>query len=92
MSFLTGFSFLIWLLIFTVLLDKVSKLLPKESAQAIIVFMIFGDAALVALHYYGIKDIVENVKEFKLGIAASFGLMSICRSIYFLISNQEYLK
>lgn len=92
MSFLTGFSFIIWLLIFTVLLEKVSKIIPKEFVQAIVVFMIFGDAVLVAIHYYGIKDIVENIKEFKLGIAAAFGLMSILRSIYFLITSQEYLK
>ena len=92
MDFLVGFSFIFFLVIFTFLLTKISGIIPKEFAQALIVFMIFGDAIFVAIHYYGIKDIVSNIKEFKLGIAVSFALMSLLRAAYFLIANKSQFE
>ena len=89
MSFLLGFSFIVLLLVFTILLCFISKRLPKEFILSTIAFMIIGDGVLVALWYYGIIEIVESVKEFRLGIAGAFCLSAMSRSVYFLLQNEK---
>lgn len=89
MSFIIGFSFIILLAMFTVMLWLISKRLPKEFILSSIVFMIIGDGVLVALWYYGIAEIVESVKEFRLGIAGAFCLSAMSRSVYFLLQNEK---
>lgn len=89
MSFIIGFSFIILLAIFTVLLWMISKRLPKEMVLASISFLIMGDAILVGLWYYGLLDIVEVEKHFRLGIAGAFCAASMGRSIYFLLQNEK---
>ena len=89
MSFIIGFSFIILLAMFTVMLWLISKRLPKEFILSSIVFMIIGDGVLVALWYYGIVEIVESVKEFRLGIAGAFCLSAMSRSVYFLLQNEK---
>ena len=85
MSFITGFSFIIFLGIFTVLLLMISKRLPKELALSSIFLLIMGDAVLVGLWYFGLLDVIEQEKHFRLGIAAAFCTSSMGRSIYFLL-------
>tara|TARA_B100000900_G_scaffold401636_1_gene406533 strand:- start:800 stop:1081 length:282 start_codon:yes stop_codon:yes gene_type:complete len=87
MSFLIGFSFIILLAMFTILLWMISSRIPKEAALLSIAFLCAGDAILVALWYYGLMEIVENVKLFKVGIAGAFATASMGRSIYFLLMN-----
>lgn len=89
MSFLIGFSFIILLSIFTVLLWFVARLLPKEFALTTIALLIFGDAMLVGLWYFGLVEIVEVVKHFRLGIAGAFCMASFGRSLYFMLSYEE---
>ena len=89
MSFIIGFSFIILLAMFTVMLWLISKRLPKEFILSSIAFMIIGDGVLVALWYYGIVEIVESVKEFRLGIAGAFCLSAMSRSVYFLLQNEK---
>lgn len=88
MSFILGFSFIIILSIFTIVLWMIARRLPKEFALASITFMIAGDAVLVGLWYYSIIDIVEVVKQFRLGIAGAFVTASMGRSIYFLLMQE----
>ena len=45
----------------------------------------FGDLVLVGLWYYGLMDVVEVTKHFRLGIAGAFATASMGRSIYFLL-------
>ena len=88
MSFITGFSFIILLAIFTVVLWLIAKRLPKEMILSIIVFMIVGDGALVGLWYYGLLETIESIKQFRLGIAGAFCTSAMGRSIYFLLQAE----
>ena len=89
MSFIIGFSFIILLAIFTIVLCLVSKRLPKEYILSTIVFMMVGDGVLVGLWYYGLLEIVESIKQFKLGISGAFCVSAMGRSIYFLLQNEK---
>ena len=89
MSFIIGFSFIILLGIFTVLLCLISKRLPKEYALSLIVFMMVGDGVLVGLWYYGLLEVVESIKPFRLGISGAFCISAMGRSIYFLLQNEK---
>lgn len=92
MSFLIGFSFIILLSIFTILLYMVAKRLPAEFALTSIVIMLAGDAVLVALWYYGLIEIVETVKHFRLGISGAFCTAAMGRAIYFMLSYDEKVQ
>ena len=85
MSFIIGFSFIILLALFTVVLWMIARRLPKEFALATIAFLMFGDLILVGLWYYGLMEVVDVVKHFRLGIAGAFATASMGRSIYFLL-------
>lgn len=89
MSFIIGFSFIILLSIYTVLLWLIARRMPKEMALASIMFLITGDAILVGLWYYGLVDIIEVEKHFRLGIAGAFATSSMGRSIYFLLQGKD---
>lgn len=88
MSFIIGFSFVILLAIFTLLLCLISKRLPKEYVLSLILFMMVGDGVLVGLWYYGLLEIVESIKQFRLGIAGAFCISAMGRSIYFLLQSE----
>ena len=60
MSFLAGILFVIPLALFTVILFYLSKFVPKEAVQLPIFFMIAGDGILVALWYFGLRELVED--------------------------------
>ncbi len=89
MSFLIGFSFIILLSMFTILLWFIARLLPKEFALTTIALLIFGDAMFVGLWYFSLVDIVEVVKQFKLGIAGAFCAASFGRALYFMLSYEK---
>jgi hypothetical protein len=87
-SFIIGFSFIILLAIFTIVLWLIARRLPKEMALSSMVFMMVGDAVLVGLWYYGLLEIVESIKQFRLGIAGAFCISAMGRSIYFLLQTE----
>lgn len=89
MSFLTGISFVIPLAFFTYILFYLSKLMPKEAFQLPVFFLIAGDAIMVGIWFYGLKEFTESIKEFKLGIALAFALAGFGRSIYFVLQNRS---
>ena len=62
---------------------------PKEAVQLPIFFMIAGDGILVALWYFGLREIVDTLKEFRLGIGLSFVTSSFGRSIYLMIMSKD---
>ena len=92
MSFILGFSFIIFLAIFTIVLWMVSKRLPPEFALTSIVVMLAGDAVLVGLWYFSLIELVEVIKQFKLGIAAAFCTSAMCRAIFFMLRGNEQFK
>lgn len=87
MSFLVGFSFIFLLALFTVVLWLIARRLPKEFALANIAFLMCGDGVLVGLWYFGLLEVIEVEKHFRLGIAGAFATGSMGRSIYFLLMN-----
>ena len=89
MSFIIGFSFILLLAMFTILLWLIAKRLPKEMILATVTFLIAGDAVLVALWYFGLVDIIEVEKHFRLGISAAFCTSAMGRSIYFMLQQDE---
>ena len=89
MSFIIGFSFIVLLATFTIVLWLISKRLPKEFILSSIVFMMVGDGVLVGLWYYGLLEIVDSIKQFRLGIAGAFCMSAMGRSIYFLLQNEK---
>ncbi len=88
MSFIIGFSFIILLAIFTIVLWLIARRLPKEMILSSIVFMMVGDAVLVGLWYYGLLETIESIKQFRLGIAGAFCISAMGRSIYFLLQTE----
>ena len=67
----------------------VAKRLPKEFALTSIVLMFAGDAILVALWYFGLVEIAEVEKHFRLGIAGAFATTAMGRSIYFMLQQER---
>ncbi len=88
MSFLIGISFAILLALFTVVFYLIARRLPKEFLLVGVVLMFVGDGVLVATWYYGLVEIIEDIKIFKLGIAASFAISAFGRSIYFMLNEK----
>ena len=50
--------------------------------------MMVGDGVLVGLWYYGLLEVVESIKPFRLGIAGAFCISAMGRSIYFLLQTK----
>jgi len=93
MSFLLGFSFLVLLSLWTVILHFITKLFTaKEFLLLPIVLMIFGDGIFVGVWYFGLEEIVSDLKNFRLGIGLSFMTCAFGRSLYFMIKNKDLLN
>ena len=90
MSFLAGFSLVIALAIFTLLLWLVSVRMPGEMVLVVIGIMIFGDALLAGIWYYGIGEEVSNLEKFRLGIGFAFCTTSFGRALYFMLKGKIY--
>ena len=87
MSFLIGFSIVILLSLFTIVLWKLAQKLPGEMILAIIAIMIFGDGLISGLWYYGIGEEVSDMKRFRLGIGFGFCGISFGRALYFMLKG-----
>ena len=51
--------------------------------------MIAVDGACAAVWYYGMLDLVENVRAFKVGISCSFMFTSFAKAIFLVIYTQK---
>jgi len=89
MDFLTGFGITLLLSMAFAIIILVSKLLPKEFALLPIYGMIAVDGACAAVWYYGMLDLVENVRAFKVGISCSFMFTSFAKAIFLVIYTQK---
>ena len=54
--------------------------------------MIFGDGIFVGVWYFGLEEIVSDLKNFRLGIGLSFMTCAFGRSLYFMIKNKDLLN
>jgi hypothetical protein len=89
LSFIIGFSFIFLLATFTVVLWQVAKRFLKDIVMSAVIFMMMGDAILVGLWYYGLLEVVEVEKHFRLGIAGAFCATAMGRSLYFLMQSEK---
>tara|TARA_B100000900_G_scaffold258099_1_gene219969 strand:+ start:392 stop:670 length:279 start_codon:yes stop_codon:yes gene_type:complete len=87
MNFLVGLGLTIPLMFFTMILWLVSQKLPGEMVLAIIGIMIFGDAILAGVWYFGIGEEMLDMKRFRLGMGFAFCATSFGRALYFLIKG-----
>ena len=87
MNFLIGFSLIIPLMLFTMVLWILSQKLPPEMVLGVIGIMMFGDALLAFGWYFGIGEEMTNIKQFRLGIAFAFCATSFGRAIYFMLKG-----
>jgi len=93
MSFLLGIGFLFIISFWTVVLHFISRMFTaKEFLLLPIVLMFFGDGILVGTWYYGLEEFVDNIRNFKLGIALSFMIIAFGRTLYFMIKNKDLLN
>ena len=89
MDFFIGFGITLLLAAAFGVIILISKLLPKEMALIPIYGMIAIDAVVAAIWYYGMVDLVENVKAFKVGISCSFMFISFAKAIFLVIYTQK---
>ena len=89
MTFLIGFSFVIALAVYTVMLWLISKRISKEFMTALIALLVVGDGILLALWYYIGKDFVEVLREFELGIGAAFASAAFGRALFFWLQDRD---
>ena len=93
MSFFLGLAFTIVLGFWSIFLTIIQRLNLKDFGLPLIIGLMFlGDGVLVGIYYYALIDVVETLKPFKLGISSSFALISISRSIIFLLPQLKHLK
>lgn len=89
MDFLIGFGITFLLAAAFGVIIFISKLLPKEMALIPIYGMIAVDAVVAAIWYYGMVDLVENIRAFKVGISCSFMFISFAKAIFLVIYTQK---
>ena len=87
MSFVAGLSLVIPLALFTLVLWIVSQRLPGDMVLATVGIMIFGDALIAGLWYFGIGEEMADMKRFRLGCGFAFCCMSFTRALFFLIKG-----
>jgi len=92
MSFIAGLSLVIPLALFTLILWIISQKLPGEMVLAVIAIMIFGDALIAGIWYYGIGEEMIDMKRFRLGCGFAFCCMSFGRALYFLVKGNLNFK
>jgi len=89
MYFLAGFSLILPLMFISILILFFKKIISKELSISVMYLMFIADGLFVMLWYYGLKDILLDPKVFKLGISASFVFITMFRSMYFLIKQNN---
>lgn len=87
MEFLIGFSSIILLVPYFILIAYLLKTLPPEYSLASVGAMLIGDGVIAALIYFTGVDYIESIKVFKLGIASAFMVTTIIKVMYLAMSG-----
>ena len=87
MEFMIGFLFILPLIGLMLGYDLISKLIPKELVISVIYGLILADGEMAAVWYFGIVELMEKVKLFKLGMAAAFMGGTVVKVSYFAIKK-----
>ena len=92
MNFITGFSLVLPLILFSYVILYVAKILPPQAILGAVLLMFLGDSIFAALWYYGIGEDVTNISRFKLGCGLAFATTTIVRALYFAIKGKIFIK
>ncbi len=87
MDFMIGFLFILPLIGLMLGYELISKLIPKELVISVIYGLILADGVMAAVWYFGIVELMEKVKLFKLGMAAAFMGGTVVKVSYFAIKK-----
>ena len=87
MEFMIGFLFILPLIGLMLGYDLISKLIPKELVISVIYGLILADGVMAAVWYFGIVELMEKVKLFKLGMAAAFMGGTVVKVSYFAVKK-----
>ena len=87
MEFMIGFLFILPLIGLMLGYEVLSKYIPREVVVSVIYGLILADGVMAAVWYYGIVEVMENIKLFKLGMAAAFMGGTVVKGSYFAIKK-----
>lgn len=87
MDFMIGFLFILPLIGLMLGYEVLSKYIPREVVVSVIYGLILADGVMAAVWYYGIVEVMENIKLFKLGMAAAFMGGTVVKVSYFAIKK-----
>ncbi len=87
MEFMIGFLFILPLIGLMLGYEVLSKYIPREVVVSVIYGLILADGVMAAVWYYGIVEVMENIKLFKLGMAAAFMGGTVVKVSYFAIKK-----
>lgn len=87
MDFMIGFLFMIPLIGLMLGYEVLSKYIPKELVVSVVYALILADGVCAAVWFYGIVELMENIKLFKLGMAAAFMGGTVVKVSYFAVKK-----
>ena len=87
MDFMIGFLFILPLIGLMLGYELISKLIPREVVVSVIYGLILADGVCAAVWYFGIVELMENIKLFKLGMAAAFMGGTVVKVSYFAVKK-----
>ena len=87
MEFMIGFLFILPLIGLMLGYEVLSKYIPREVVVSVIYGLILADGVMAAVWYYGIVEVMENIKLFKLGMAAAFMGGTVVKVSYFAVKK-----
>ena len=87
MDFMIGFLFILPLIGLMLGYEVLSKYIPREVVVSVIYGLILADGVMAAVWYYGIVEVMENIKLFKLGMAAAFMGGTVVKVSYFAVKK-----
>lgn len=92
MEFVSGFSLIFVLLLITTVVVLLKKRLPSEFALLPMFIMLVADATFAGMWYLIFEQVFDNIKMVKLGIAAAFMVATLFKTIYFLITDEQFRR
>ena len=90
MDFLIGLSSILLLAPFFILITHLMRMLPTEFILGVVGFMFLGDGIISFIIYNIGIDFVESIKNLKLGIACSFVLATIFKTVYMILNQNKF--
>jgi|TARA_R110002167_G_C12239424_1_gene610701 choline-glycine betaine transporter len=93
MEFLLGFSFVIYVLVTTMGAIICGKIItnPEYTMLPLLLMFMFDGLGAAIFYFVGI-EIVDNIRIFKLGVAAAFAIGTMMRVVMLVYANKSTLS